>query len=35
MSKSIDPREKARSHGEATTADFYAQALKASEQFRN
>ncbi len=35
MSKSIDPRERARAHGEAGTADFYAQALKASEQFRN
>ena len=35
MSKSIDPRERARSHGEAGTAEFYAEALKASEQFRN
>src|SRR6185437_61715 len=35
MSKSIDPREKAASHAEVVGADFYTQALRASEQFRN
>jgi len=34
MSKSIDPRERAKSHAEVEHVDFYAQALKASEQFR-
>ncbi len=34
MTKSIDPRERAKSHAEVQHVDFYAEALKASEQFR-
>jgi hypothetical protein len=34
MTKSIDPRERDRSHAAVEQADFYTQALKASEQFR-
>ena len=34
MSRVIDPRERAKSHADVPYVDFYAQALKASEQFR-
>lgn len=30
----LDPREKERAHGSAPEVNFYAEALKASEQFR-
>jgi hypothetical protein len=30
----IDPRERAKAHAETQQVDFYAEALKASEQFR-
>ena len=34
MSKSVDPRERAKSHADIQHVNFYAEALKASEQFR-
>jgi gentisate 1,2-dioxygenase len=34
MSSIIDPRERARAHAQTVNADFYAEALKASEYFR-
>ena len=30
----IDPRERAKAHAQTPEVDFYAEALKASEQFR-
>jgi uncharacterized RmlC-like cupin family protein len=35
MSKSIDPRERDRSHAEVQQVNFYEQALKVSEEFRS
>ena len=35
MSSSIDPREREKSHAPVEQVDFYTQALKASEQFRD
>ena len=35
MNRVIDPREREKSHAEVEQVDFYAQALKASEQFRD
>ena len=35
MSRVVDPRERERAHTETRYVDFYAEALKASEQFRN
>src|SRR3954462_5614042 len=34
MGKSLDPRESAASHAPVEQVDFYTQALKASEEFR-
>jgi len=34
MGKSLDPRERAASHAPVEQVDFYTQALKASEEFR-
>ena len=34
MSGIIDPRERERAHAQTQYVDFYAEALKASEQFR-
>jgi gentisate 1,2-dioxygenase len=34
MSTAIDPRERDRAHAQTKQVDFYAEALKASEQFR-
>ena len=34
MSGIIDPRERERAHAAAGYVDFYAEAVKASEQFR-
>jgi hypothetical protein len=30
----IDPRERAKAHAQTLEVDFYAEALKASEEFR-
>ena len=30
----IDPRERAKAHAQTQQVDFYAEALKASEEFR-
>ena len=35
MNRVIDPREREKSHAEVQQVDFYSQALKASEQFRD
>ena len=35
MNRVIDPREREKSYAEVEQVDFYAQALKASEQFRD
>src|SRR5205823_6473762 len=34
MSSFIDPRERARAHAQTPQADFYAEAVKASQRFR-